>query len=304
MFEETRLFFKKIGLPTGDLMDLPTSQKKFNDNAQFRIEIPTVNSIEATEALFDESDKLGIIINRITETQGLFRYLENETQSWVQLCEKYGCEFVMSVGPRAVYDTGATAFTEQGKTIGYRLRGQEQLIRGIEDVKRGIEYGVKNFLIYDEGMLWTLNKMRQEKVIPAFIKFKISAHCGHGNAASFRLLESIGANSINPVRDLQLSMIAAMRQAVDIPIDCHTDNPVSSGGFMRIYEAPEIVRIASPVYLKTGNSVLTRHGQMTSSEEGKRMARQAAIIVEMVNRYLPAALQTKKETKLKIVNQE
>src|SRR3982751_5825933 len=99
MFEETRLFFKKIGLPPGDLMDLPTSLKKFNDNAQFRIEIPTVNSLEATEALLNESDKLGIAINRVTETQGLFRYLESEIQTWVQLCEIYGCEFVMSVGP-------------------------------------------------------------------------------------------------------------------------------------------------------------------------------------------------------------
>ncbi len=146
--------------------------------------------------------------------------------------------------------------------------------------------------IYDEGMLWTLNKMRTAKEIPAYIQFKISAHCGHCNPAAFKLLESIGANSINPVRDLHISMIASLREAIDIPIDCHTDNPPASGGFIRVYEAPEIVRIASPVYLKTGNSVLLKHGQTTSSSDGRNMARQAAIVVEMIDRYSPNARQS------------
>ncbi|MBV9576584.1 MAG: peptidase [Gammaproteobacteria bacterium] len=292
MFEETRSFLEKIGLPSGDLMDLPTSEKTFNDGSQFRIEIPTVNSIEAAEALLLESEKLCITINRITETQGMFRYTKNDIRRWVALCESFKCDFIMSVGPRATYDTGASAATEQGKTVGYRLRGQEQLVRAVEDVKRGIELGVRNFLIYDEGLLWVLNKMRQQHEIPSYIEFKISAHCGHCNPASFQLLESIGANSINPVRDLHLSMIAALRQSVTISIDCHTDNPPSSGGFIRVYEASEIVRIAAPVYLKTGNSVISRHGQVVTANEGKLMAKQAAIVVEMVDRYLPSAIQS------------
>ena len=86
-----------------------------------------------------------------------------------------------------------------------------------------------------------LGKMRAQKLIDPEITFKVSAHCGHGNPASFNLLESLGADSINPVRDLDLSMLAAIRQAVDVPLDCHTDAPRSSGGFIRTYEAPEMV---------------------------------------------------------------
>jgi hypothetical protein len=122
--------------------------------------------LEAAETILSESNKLGFTINRITETQGIFRYLKSDILSWVEMCNNYGCDLVMSVGPRATYDIGATVNSEQGKTIAYRLRGQEQLIRGIEDVKRGIEHGVENFLIYDEGMLWVLNEMRKEKEIP------------------------------------------------------------------------------------------------------------------------------------------
>lgn len=292
MFESTRLFLNEIGLPTGDLMDLPTSSKVFQDKSHFRIEIPTINSLEAAEALLNESQRLGITINRITETLGMFRHINSDIRSWVQLCKEYGCELIMSVGPRATYDTSASAATEQGKSIGYRLRGQEQLVRAIEDVRRGLEYGLKHFLIYDEGMLWVLNQMRNTQEIPSDTFFKISAHCGHCNPAAFKLLESIGANSINPVRDLHLSMIAALRHAVEIPIDCHTDNPPASGGFIRVYEAPEIVRIAAPVYLKTGNTIIPKHGQITSVKEGRAMARQAAIVLEMVQRYLPSAKQS------------
>jgi hypothetical protein len=108
------------------------------------------------------------------------------------------------------------------------------------------------------------------------------------------LLESLGADSINPVRDLQIPMIAALRAAVQAPVDVHTDNPPGSGGFIRVYEAPEIARVAAPVHLKTGNSVVSGHGEMTSAADGKRMADQAAIVVEMLSRYLPEAKQTKR----------
>jgi hypothetical protein len=89
-------------------------------------------------------------------------------------------------------------------------------------------------------------------------------------------------------------MIAALRAAVKAHLDLHTDNPPGSGGFIRVYEAPEIVRVAAPVHLKTGNSVVSAHGQITGATDGKRMADQASIVVEMVNKYYPEATQTKR----------
>ena len=40
MFEETREYLKKIGLPPGDLFDMPTSTARFPDGGAFRIEVP------------------------------------------------------------------------------------------------------------------------------------------------------------------------------------------------------------------------------------------------------------------------
>lgn len=294
MFDESRAFLKKIGLPSGDLIDMPASSMRFPDAAHFRIEVPTVNNLDTAEALLNQSVKLGISINRITETYGMFRHTQSEIKHWVALCQEYGCDLVMSTGPRASYDTSAAAATSQGKTIAYRLRGQEQLIRAIEDIKRGIELGVHNFVIYDEGLLWVLSEMRKHGAIQKSVRFKVSAHCGHSNPAAFKLLERTGADSINPVRDLQLPMIAALRAAVSVPIDCHMDNPQASGRFIRVYEAPEIVRIAAPVYLKTGNSVLEQHGQAVTPKHGQAMAIQASIVLEMIERYFPEARQSQR----------
>ncbi|OGN98441.1 MAG: peptidase [Chloroflexi bacterium RBG_13_50_21] len=294
MFEETRDYVKKLGLPAGDLFDMPSSAVRFPDGAAFRIEVPTVNSAEAVAALLDTATKNGITINRVTETYGMFRHTREEIKEYCRLCNEYGAELLMSTGPRATYDTGATVLSPQGVRISYRLRGMEQVLRAVEDIKRGYDLGVRGFLIYDEGMLWLVGQMRKDGALPKEIIFKTSAHLGQCNPCSFKLLESLGADSINPVRDLQIPMIAALRAAVQVPLDVHTDNPPGSGGFIRVYEAPEIVRVAAPVHCKTGNSVVGGHGEMTSAGDGKRMADQAAIVVEMVNKYYPELKQSPK----------
>jgi hypothetical protein len=296
MFEETRKYLKKIGMPQGDAFDMPSSALRFPDGGAFRIECPTVNTAETVAALLETATKNGITINRITETYGMFRHTREEIKEYCRLCNEYGTELLMSTGPRATYDTGATVLSAQGARIGYRLRGMEQVLRGVEDIKRGYDLGVRGFLIYDEGMLWLVGQMRKDGALPKDILFKTSAHLGHCNPCSFKLLESLGADSINPVRDLQIPMIAALRQAVKTPLDVHTDNPPGSGGFIRVYEAPEIVRVGAPLHCKTGNSVVSAHGEMTSAADGKKMADQASIVVEMVNKYYPELKQSPKRS--------
>jgi hypothetical protein len=173
----------------------------------------------------------------------------------------------------------------------------DRVIWAVEDAKRAIELGVRGLLIYDEGFLWLINEMRKDGEIPKDVHFKLSAHCGHGNPVSFKVLEQLGADTINPIRDLSLPMISSLRQAVKVPLDIHTDNPKSTGGMIRTYEAPEIARIASPVHLKAGNSSLTSHGIPTTQKEGVNMGIQAVLISRIVQKYLPEAKQSKKGAK-------
>lgn len=294
--KKTREFLSRLGLPDHDLYELPTSPLRFPDGAHFRIEIPTVNTAEAMRAVLEVTEKHGVVVNRITETYGIMRHTNKELEEMVQLAKDYQLELVMSVGPRAAYDISAqrATGTPEGARVGYRLRGVENLVYAIEDIKRALEFGIRAFVIYDEGLLWVLNEMKKAGEIPKDVKLKVSAHCGHANPASFKLLESLGADSINPIRDLPLPIIASLRAAVKIPIDIHVDNPRSTGGFIRNFEAPEIVRIAAPVHIKTGNSAVETHGVPTTREQGRQMGLQAVIAVEHIRRFFPEAVQSRR----------
>lgn len=292
--KETREFLKSIGMPEGDAYDLPTSEKRFHDGGQYRFEVPGIQSPKVMEALLDEMDKYQISLHRVTQTKGIMMLTDNEIMEMVKLAKDYGTDLILAIGPRATTDTSASVNTPEGVRMGYRLRGQEQIVRAVEDVKRAAAFGCRSFLVYDEGCLWLLNEMRKAGEIPADCHFKISAHAGHGNPCSAKLLESIGANSINPIRDIQLQMLAAMRQAIDIPIDIHTENPKSTGGFIRHYEVPEMIRIAAPIYLKTGGSVAKTHSWDSSEADAKKRAKQVSLVKRVIDAYYPEAIQSPK----------
>lgn len=294
IFQETREYVKKKGFPPGDLYDLPTSQGRFPDGAQYRIEVPTINTAAAMRKLLETVENYDSIVHRVDETYGIMRHTDEELEEYIEISKDFQVELNLSTGPRATYDTGATVLSSQGMRIGYRLRGMEQIIRAVEDIKRAIEFGCRGILIYDEGFLWLMNEMRKDGELPKDMKFKLSAHCGHGNPVSFKVLEELGADSINPVRDLQLPMIAALRAVMHVPLDLHTDNPPASGGFIRTYEAPEMVRIGAPLHLKTGNSALGAHGVPTSESDAVRMAQQTVCIARAVEKYYPEAKRSKK----------
>lgn len=292
--KETQEFLKKMGLPEKDAYDLPTSEKRFDDGGQYRFEVPGIQGPKVMKALLEEIDSYGMYLHRVTQTQGIMRLTDKEIAEMVELANQYDTKILLAIGPRATTDTSASVNTPEGVRMGYRLRGQDQVIRAVEDVKRACRLGCRSFLVYDEGCLWLLNEMRKAGDIPENCHFKISAHAGHGNPCSAKLLEMIGADSINPVRDIQLQQLAAMRQAVDCAIDIHTENPKSTGGFIRHYEVPEMIRIAAPIYLKTGGSVAKTHSWDSSVDDAKKRAKQVHLVQRMIDEYYPEAIQSPK----------
>ena len=289
MMNETRKCLRKLGLPSGDAYDLPTSEKRFADGGQYRFEVPGIQGPGVMKVLLETIDSYGLHLHRVTQTKGIMSLMDNEIIQMVDLAEKWQTDLILAIGPRATTDTSASVHTEEGVRMGYRLRGQEQIVRAVEDVKRASDLGCRSFLVYDEGCLWVLDKMRKMGEIPKDCHFKVSAHTGHGNPCSAKLLEEIGANSINPVRDIQLQMLAAMRQAVDVPLDVHTENPKSTGGFIRHYEVPEMIRIAAPIYLKTGGAVAATHSWDSTADDAKKRAKQVVLVKRMIDTYYPEA---------------
>lgn len=286
--DKTKEFLSKIGIE--ETFDDFISDKRFGDGGQYRFEVPGIQSPKTMKALLEESLKNNIFIHRVTQTKGIMLLTDDEITEMVNLAIDYGCELFLSVGPRATYDTSATVHTKEGSRIGYRLRGYDNLVYAIEDVKRACRLGVRGILLYDEGLLWVLNRMRKEGEIPKNTHFKLSAHAGHSNPASAKLLEEQGLDSLNPVRDLQIPMIAAIRNAVDMAIDLHTENPKSTGGFIRHYEVPKFIDVAAPIYLKTGGSVAANHNWDTTEKEAIARIKQVMLVKRMIDEYCPEAI--------------
>lgn len=286
--DKTKEFLNNIGI-SQTFSDF-ISDKRFGDGGQYRFEVPGIQSPKTMDALLKESVKNDIFIHRVTQTKGIMLLNDDEIRKMVDLAVDYGCELFLSVGPRATYDTSATVHTKEGSRIGYRLRGYDNLVYAIEDVERACRLGVRGILLYDEGLLWVLNKMRNEGEIPKNTHFKLSAHAGHSNPASAKLLEEQGLNSLNPVRDLQIPMIASIRNAVDMAIDLHTENPKSTGGFIRHYEVPKFIDVAAPVYLKTGGSVAANHNWDTTEKEAIARIKQVGLVKRMIDEYCPDAI--------------
>ena len=286
--ENTRNFLKEMGI--NKVSNDYVSSKRFDDGGQYRFEVPGIQSPKTMKALLMEAERNNIFIHRVTQTKGIMMLSDEEISEMVALAKDYGCELFLSVGPRATYDTSATVHTKEGSRIGYRLRGYDNLVYAIEDVKRACGLGVRGILLYDEGLLYVLDKMRSEGEIPENVHFKLSAHAGHSNPASAKLLEQHGLDSLNPVRDLQIPMIASIRDAIDISLDLHTENPKSTGGFIRHYEVPDFIKVAAPVYLKTGGSVAANHNWDTTESEAIARIKQVKLVKRMIDTYCPDAI--------------
>lgn len=295
-FAESRAFAAKHGYPSGDRWDLPTSDRRFPDGAHFRIEVPTVNSADAVRTLVHVvEEESGVKINRIDQTAGIMRFSDKEQEIYLDVGREYDIEIFFALGPRSTYDISASKFihTPWGHASALRTRGMEQVIYSMEDAKRITRMGGRGLLISDEGMLIMCKKMRDEGELPSDTKLMASAHLGQNNPVAYKMLEDLGADTIASQRDLDFSIMAALREAVDIPIHIHIDNPQATGGFMRMYDAPEMIRLCAPVYVKTGSSVLERHGQVINDDLALQMARQVAVSMETIQRYMPEAVQTK-----------
>jgi hypothetical protein len=250
--KSTRSFLESIGLPRGDLHDLPTSEKRFPDGAQFRVEIPSVEGPACLEAVLEETDRLDVRVHRVSQGSGVFLLTDDELDRMARTAGDARVEISLFARPNAAWDTSAMARAPAGSVVAPASRGQEQLIQGIEDVKRAADHGIRSVLIADLGLLSVFGAMRAAGELPEDMQAKISVMLPAANPAAARVFAQLGASTLNLPTDLTLPQIAAVRAAVDLPLDLYVEAPDNIGGFVRLHEIPEIIRIAAPVYVKFG----------------------------------------------------
>src|ERR1700675_2352334 len=249
---ETRAFLASIGLPPGDLHELPDSELRFPDGAQYRIEIPSVEGPACLEAVLEEAARLDVPVHRVSQGSGVFLQTDEELDSMARMAADARVEISLFARPNAAWDTSAMARSPAGGVVAPASRGQEQIVQGIEDVRRAAVHGIRSVLIADLGLLSVFGAMRAAGELPDDMQAKISVMLPAANPAAARVLVQLGASTLNLPTDLTLAQIAAIRAAVDVPLDLYVEAPDNLGGFVRHHEIPELIRVAAPVYVKFG----------------------------------------------------
>jgi hypothetical protein len=245
-----RGFLHDLGLPRGDLHELPDSPKRFADGAQYRIEIPSTEGPRCLEAVLEEAERLDVRVHRVSQGSGVFLQTDAELDELARLAHEATVEVSLFARPNAAWGLSATARAHAG--FAASAHGQEQVVANLEDCVRAAAHGFRSVLIADLGVLSLFGEARRTGLLPEDMQAKVSVMLPASNPASARVLEQLGASTINLPTDLTLAQIAAIRATVDVPLDVYVEAPDNVGGFVRHHEIPELIRVASPVYVKFG----------------------------------------------------
>ncbi len=297
--EDTRQFLQQLGLPSRDAWELPGSSKRFPDGAQYRFEIPSVEGPRCLRAVIEEAQKYKLTIHRVSQGSGIMLMTDDEIKEMLRMAKDQQMEVSLFVGPRATFDIGAQPLTPAGKNIGLGLRGMDQIVFAIEDIKRGCDLGLRGVLVADLGLLWAIKEMKKAGKLPSNLVVKVSVQLSATNPVSVRILENLGADTFNVSSDLPLPLLASIRQATSIPLDLYVEAPDNFGGFIRHFEIPEFIRVLSPLYVKLGLRNAPdiypsgSHIEATAIALTKERVRRARIASDMIQRYSPQASMSK-----------
>jgi hypothetical protein len=249
---EIRDVLAAMDLPRGDLQALPDSPLRFADGAHYRIEIPSTEGPDCLRAVLDSAARLDVLVHRVSQGSGVFMLTDAELDDMASVAREARVEVSLFARPNAGWDASATAAAPAGAMLAAASRGQEQVVQGLADIARAAEHGIRSVLIADLGLLSVFQQMRSSGALPGDMQAKLSALFPVTNPATARVLVGLGADTLNISSDLTLPQIAAIRAAVDVPIDFYIEAPDGLGRFVRHHDVPEIIRIAAPVYLKFG----------------------------------------------------
>jgi hypothetical protein len=247
---EIRAFLRATGLPDRDLHEHPDSEKRFPDGAQYRVEIPSTEGPRCLDAVLEEAERLDVRVHRVSQGSGVFMQTDAELDAMAATAAAARVEVSLFARPNAAWGLSATARAHAG--FAAAAHGQEGVVANLEDCLRAAEHGFRSVLIADVGVLAVFGEARSEGLLPKGMQAKVSVMLPAANAAAARVLATLGASTINLPTDLTLAQIAAIRAAVDVPLDVYVEAPDNVGGFVRHHEIPELIRVAAPVYVKFG----------------------------------------------------
>jgi hypothetical protein len=216
------------------------------------VEIPSTEGPACLRAVLEEAGSWQIPVHRISQGTGVFLQTDDELDEMVRLAAEAKREVSLFARPGAGWSPSAMVSAPAGGVLAASARGQDQVVACLEDALRAAEHGFRSVLITDIGVLRAFTELKRAGDLPADMQAKISVMLPVANPTAAQVVVGLGASTLNLPTDLTLHQIAAIRAAVDVPLDIYVEAPDNLGGFVRHHEIPRLIEIAAPVYVKFG----------------------------------------------------
>jgi hypothetical protein len=267
------------------------NEARFADDVRYRIEIPSVEGPDVFRAVLDEAAERDVPVRRVSQGSGVMMLTDSEVAAMAELGAEHGVEVSLFLGPRGAWDTGGQSFATA--SAGGISRGQAGIEWCLAEVERGLRLGIRSFLVADVGVLATLGRRKRAGDLPGSLVLKTSVLLPCANPATARALAELGATTINVSTDLSAAELGELRTACAAPLDVYVEVPDDQGGFVRYYEVPEIIREASPVYVKLGLRNAPNiypsglHIQDVAARLGRERVRRAELVLRLLKEQAP-----------------
>jgi hypothetical protein len=267
------------------------SESRFADGLRYRIEIPSVEGPRVLEAVLDEADRRAVPVRRVSQGSGVMMLTDAEIGALARLGADAGVEVSLFLGPRGAWDTGGQSLVTSA--AGGVARGSAGIDSAVAEVRRGVRLGIRSFLVADLGVLDALGELRRAGELPASLVLKTSVLLPCANPDTARVLERLGANTVNVSTDLSPAELGELRAACSAALDVYVEVPDDQGGFVRFYEVPEIVRLAAPVYVKLGLRNAPNiypsglHLEELAVKLGRERVRRAELVLRLLEERAP-----------------
>lgn len=237
----------------------------FPHGGHYQMELVGPNSPATFEKLLDVVRKKEVPVHRVVGTLGGFGDLSDaDLKAIADISASSGVEFIGTpISPLLnVEGVKEKKHPCEGSFFGLHLRGTNTVVQYLYQMLRGVECGLRTFLIWDIGALDCVEYMKSQGKLPGGVNFKVSVFAGSAHAGdlenwvlrnnfngSGRIFSSI--SSINPVALLAHEFsVLRMTLKKPVPLDVHLTTLDSMCGIDRTKEMPGIIRWASPVNVK------------------------------------------------------
>lgn len=267
------------------------SEARFADGLRYRFEIPSVEGPVVLRAVLEEAEARDVPVRRVSQGSGVMMLTDAEIAEMAELGASHGVEVSLFLGPRGVWDAGGQSLATPA--VAGVARGAAGVEWCLAEVERAVALGIRSFLVADTGVLAVLGRLRAAGELPAGLVLKTSVLLPCANPATAATLEALGATTINVATDLSAAELGELRTATSAPLDVYVEVPDDQGGFVRFYEAPDMIRAAAPLYVKLGVRNAPNiypvglHLQDLAVRLGRERVRRAELVLRLLRERAP-----------------